>query len=58
MKQGLLLFAHGARDPLWSLPFKAIAARILQQRPGLALELAFLEFTAPDLLAAGGRLAP
>ena len=57
MTHGLLLFAHGARDPRWALPFEDIAQRIRDQRPGLALELAFLEFMAPDVLEAGRRLA-
>ncbi len=57
MTQGLLLFAHGARDPRWALPFEAVAQRIRVGQPGLALELAFLEFMAPDLLEAGQRLA-
>ena len=57
MTQGLLLFAHGARDPRWALPFEAVAQRIRAAQPGLALELAFLEFMAPDLLVAGQRLA-
>jgi len=39
------------------LPFEDIAQRIRDQRPGLALELAFLEFMAPDVLEAGRRLA-
>ena len=57
MTHGLLLFAHGARDPRWALPFEDIAQRIRDQRPALALELAFLEFMAPDVLEAGRRLA-
>ena len=57
MTQGLLLFAHGARDPRWALPFEDVARRIRVVRPGLALELAFLEFMAPDVLEAGRRLA-
>ena len=57
MTQGLLLFAHGARDPRWALPFEDVARRIRVLRPGLALELAFLEFMAPDVLEAGQRLA-
>jgi sirohydrochlorin cobaltochelatase len=57
MKQGLLLLAHGARDPRWALPFEAVSARIRAERPGVALELAYLEFMAPDLIAAGRRLA-
>ena len=57
MTQGLLLFAHGARDPRWAMPFEAVAQRIRAVQPGLALELAFLEFMAPSLLQAGERLA-
>jgi sirohydrochlorin cobaltochelatase len=57
MTQGLLLFAHGARDPRWALPFDDVAQRIRAARPGLAVELAFLEFMAPDVAEAGSRLA-
>jgi sirohydrochlorin cobaltochelatase len=57
MKCGLLLFAHGARDPRWALPFEDVARRIRAREPGLAIELAFLEFMKPDLAAAGDRLA-
>ena len=57
MTRGLLLLAHGARDAAWALPFEEVARRIRVARPGLALELAFLEFMAPDLLEAGRRLA-
>jgi sirohydrochlorin cobaltochelatase len=53
----MLLFAHGARDPNWALPFQQVAARIRADAPGLVLELAFLEFMAPDLAEAGSRLA-
>jgi sirohydrochlorin cobaltochelatase len=57
MTQGLLLFAHGARDPRWALPFEDVARRIRTARPGIAIELAFLEFMAPDVVEAGQRLA-
>lgn len=56
MTPGLLLFGHGARDPAWADPFRAVAARITAARPGLAVELAFLEFMAPDLQAGGDAL--
>lgn len=56
MKPGLLLFAHGARDPRWAAPFEAVAGRIAARRPGLPLALAFLEFMTPDLAAAGRAL--
>ncbi len=53
---GLLLFAHGARDPRWALPFEAVAARCRTQRGGDRVVLAFLEFMAPDLVAGGNTL--
>jgi len=56
-KQGLLLFAHGARDPNWAVPFESVAGIIRQQRPGLPVELAFLEFMGPTVTQAGQRLA-
>ncbi len=54
---GLLLFAHGARDPAWALPFQAVAQRCREQRPGQAVRLAFLEFMPPNLVEAGAELA-
>ncbi len=53
---GLLLFAHGARDPAWARPFEAVAARLREARPGVPLALAFLEFMTPDLPTAGDQL--
>jgi sirohydrochlorin cobaltochelatase len=47
--EGLLLFAHGARDPRWAAPFEAVVARIRATRPDLPVVLAFLEHAAPDL---------
>ena len=53
---GLLLFAHGARDPQWAQPFEAVAARCAQARGPQRVALAFLEFMAPDLVSAGKQL--
>jgi sirohydrochlorin cobaltochelatase len=53
---GLLLFAHGARDPQWARPFEAVAARCRAQRGDQRVALAFLEFMAPDLVAGGQAL--
>ena len=59
---GLLLFAHGARDPAWARPFEAVAARIKSAKPATPLALAYLEFMTPsfeeaahELVAAGCR---
>jgi sirohydrochlorin cobaltochelatase len=57
MKSGLLLFAHGARDPRWALPFEAVARRVRERSPAVAVELAFLEFMAPDIRSAAADLA-
>jgi len=57
MKRGLLLFAHGARDPRWAEPFEAVAARVRARAPGVDVQLAFLELMAPDLPEAGRALA-
>jgi sirohydrochlorin cobaltochelatase len=57
MKRGLLLFAHGARDPRWAEPFEAVAARAQLHQPTWVVQLAFLEFMPPTLLAAGHALA-
>lgn len=57
MSQGLILFAHGARDPRWAAPFEDTATRIRAQRPGLQVRTAFLEFMTPDLPGAVADLA-
>jgi sirohydrochlorin cobaltochelatase len=56
-RPGLLLLAHGARDPRWAKPFESVVLRLRDAHPALTLELAFLEFMAPDLIAAGRRMA-
>ena len=56
LKQGLILLAHGARDPRWREPFEQLATRVREKRPDVAVSLAFLELMAPDLLAAGEAL--
>lgn len=57
MKPGLILFAHGARDPRWATPFDEIARRVRAERPDLEVRLAYLELMAPDLPTAGDELA-
>ncbi len=47
MKKGLILLAHGSRDPLWSAPVHAIADRVRLSDASRVVGLAFLEFTAP-----------
>ncbi len=55
--EGLILFAHGARDPRWAAPFEAIAERVRAARPQALVRLAYLELMAPSLPEAGAELA-
>ncbi|CAH0355007.1 sirohydrochlorin chelatase [Aquabacterium sp. CECT 9606] len=58
--RGILLFAHGARDPNWARPFEAAADRLRERVAGSAhaeVRLAFLEFMVPNLHEAGASLA-
>ena len=57
MTRGLLLFAHGARDPRWAEPFEDVARRVRQRAPAVPVQLAFLEFMSPSLQGAGRELA-
>jgi len=44
-----ILFAHGARNPDWAQPILGIRAAMLARRPEARVEVAFLEFIAPQL---------
>ena len=48
-KQALILFAHGARDPRWAIPFERLVERARQVRPDTEVSLAFLELMSPRL---------
>jgi sirohydrochlorin cobaltochelatase len=43
LKQGIVLIAHGSRDPDWSRPFERIAASLARKLPAVAVGLAYLE---------------
>ena len=46
---GIVLFAHGARDPEWANPMRRVQAAIRQRMTSVPVELAFLEFMTPTL---------
>lgn len=46
---GIVLLAHGSRDPLWHRPLEAVAARIAATSPQTTVVCAYLELSAPDL---------
>lgn len=47
--RGIVLFAHGARDPQWAQPFEEIRERVRAKRPEYPIELAYLELMSPTL---------
>ena len=56
MAQGLILFAHGSREPGWAEPFEQLAARVRVAAPQAKVRLAFLELMQPDLAGAAAQL--
>ena len=55
--RGIVLFAHGARDPEWARPFEAIRDCVRRQRPEHPIELAYLDAMSPTLEEAIDALA-
>src|SRR6476660_8728824 len=56
MKNALILFAHGARDPRWAAPFERLRDIAQAQLPNTSVSLAFLELMSPRLPEAVARL--
>ncbi len=54
--RGIVLFAHGSRDPLWHRPMQAVAQRVLRSTPCVAVECAYLELSTPNLASACANL--
>jgi sirohydrochlorin cobaltochelatase len=54
LTDGIVLFAHGSREPEWARPFERIAARL---RTEFLVELAYLERMKPTLEEAVALLA-
>ncbi|TXH90711.1 MAG: cobalamin biosynthesis protein CbiX [Rhodoferax sp.] len=54
--RGVILFAHGSRDPLWHRPITTLAQRIQQASPHTEVVCAYLELSAPDLPTAAQAL--
>jgi len=55
LKSGLILFAHGSREPRWAEPFERLAAQV-RSRASAEVRLAYLELITPDLGAAADEL--
>ena len=57
MSAGIVLFAHGSRDPGWAAPFERLALRVRERRPDARVAVAYLELTPPTLEDAVAMLA-
>jgi sirohydrochlorin cobaltochelatase len=56
MRQGLVLFGHGARDARWAEPLERVLALLGQRAPAIPVVLGFLEIMTPDLEGAVRQL--
>lgn len=56
--RGLILFAHGSRDPQWRAPMEAVAVRAAALEAAASVRCAYLELMEPDLpTCAAGMVA-
>ncbi len=49
MSTGIILFAHGARDPAWAEPVHRLQRMLTERMPGAIVESAYLDHTLPTL---------
>lgn len=57
-KKAIVLFGHGARNPVWAEPMQHLQSILQSSLPkGTLVELAFLELMAPDLPTQVANLA-
>jgi len=55
--RALVLFAHGARDPLWAQPLEHLRLALARIAPQMAVRVAFLEMQEPGLVPTLAELA-
>jgi sirohydrochlorin cobaltochelatase len=53
---GVIVFAHGSRDPLWRLPVESVAQQIALSDGQAVVSCAYLELCEPDLATAAREL--
>ncbi|VCU68152.1 Sirohydrochlorin cobaltochelatase [Pigmentiphaga humi] len=56
-RRGVVLFAHGSRDPQWARPMEHLAQALRARDPGTPVAAAFLELMSPTLPEAIAGLA-
>ena len=54
--KGVVLLAHGSRDPQWTVPFEQIREKVERRLSSCPVSLAYLEHSQPDLGAAVDQL--
>ncbi len=47
--KGIILFAHGARDPAWAMPFVRLQQMLAVRQQTAVVVLAYLELMSPTL---------
>jgi sirohydrochlorin cobaltochelatase len=50
-KQGILLFAHGSRNPAWAREFETLRDAVKKSAPQTLVELCYLELCEPGFAA-------
>lgn len=53
---GVIVFAHGSRDPLWRKPIEAVAQQVGDADESALVLCAYLELCEPDLPTAANQL--
>lgn len=53
---GIILFAHGSRDPQWREPIESVGELIRKRDPDAAVRCAYLELCNPSLPEAAASL--
>ena len=56
LHSAVIVFAHGSRDERWREPVEAVARRMAELSPEVAVACAYLELVTPDLPTAVERL--
>lgn len=54
--KGIILLAHGSRDPQWTASFEQVRAALERRLPECATALAYLEHSAPNFVTAVDQL--
>lgn len=54
--QGVIVFAHGSRDPLWRQPVEKVAQAIGDRQADVLARCAYLELCEPSLSEAAAEL--